>query len=112
MLQTVNFTEARANLRAYCDDVINHHTTLIITSKDDKNVVVQSLDHYNLINQELNHLKKEMAIYKRLRQAEIEAQTNDGTDVDIVFDKAMAIIQNQSQSQTDTGISASGQANV
>lgn len=36
-----------------------------------------------------------MAIYKRLRQAEIEAETSDGTDSDVVFDKAMAIIEGQ-----------------
>jgi antitoxin YefM len=95
MLQTANFTHARDHLKTYCDSVVDNNATLIITRKDDKNVVVQSLDSYNYTNQELNNLKKEMAIYKRLRQAEIEAETNDGTDATIVFDKAMAIIKGQ-----------------
>lgn len=95
MLQTANFTHARDHLKTYCDDVVENNATLIITRKDDKNVVVQSLDDYNYTNQELNNLKREMAIYKRLRQAEIEAETSDGTDADIVFDKAMAIIKGQ-----------------
>jgi hypothetical protein len=44
-----------------------------------------------------------MAIYKRLSQAIEEAETSDGIDSDVVFDKAMAIIQGQGQ--TDERIS-------
>ena len=95
MLQTANFTDARNNFKNFCDDVVDKKTTLIITRKDDKNVVVQCLDSYNLVNQELNDLKREMAIYKRLSQAVEEAGMSDGIDSDLVFDKAMAIIQGQ-----------------
>lgn len=44
MLQTANFTHARDHLKTYCDDVVENNSTLIITRKDDKNVVVQSLE--------------------------------------------------------------------
>ena len=93
MLKTANFTHARDNLKIFCDDVVDNNAILLITRKNHKNVIIQSLENYNFANQELNNLKKEMAIYKRLRQAEIEAKKSSGTDVDIILNKAMAIIE-------------------
>jgi len=93
MLKTANFTHARENLKTFCDDVVDNNATLLITRKNHKNVIIQSLENYNFANQELNNLKKEMAIYKRLRQAEIEAKKSSGTDMDIILNKAMVIIE-------------------
>ena len=93
MLQTANFSEARTNLKTYCDDVVDNNATLIITRKDDKNVVVQSLDNYNLINNELVSLKKELYIQKRMVQAERELANGELVSSDDVFAEMRAIVE-------------------
>lgn len=46
MLAT-NFTNVRNNFKEFCDKVINDAQPVIVTRKDDKNVVLISLDEYN-----------------------------------------------------------------
>lgn len=43
----VNYTTARNNLKEYCDKVSDTDETVIVTRKDDKSVVIISLDRYN-----------------------------------------------------------------
>lgn len=62
-----NFSTVRENLKSYCDRVTDHGETLIITRKDEKNVVVISLDEYN-------------AMQKRLRNAEYLAKLDQSTE--------------------------------
>lgn len=42
-----NFTSVRENFKSYCDKVNDDCETVIITRKDDKNVVMISLEAYN-----------------------------------------------------------------
>jgi len=91
MLQTANFTQARDNFKTYCDDIVDNNSTLIITRKDNKDVVVQSLDHFNLINNEIADLKKELYIHKRMVQAEKELATGKVVSADNVFAKMREI---------------------
>ena len=95
MLQTANFSEARTNLKMYRDDVVDNNATLIITRKDDRNVVVQSLDNYNLINNELVSLKKELYIQKRMLQAERELANGEVVSADDVFSEMRAIVESK-----------------
>jgi antitoxin YefM len=46
MLAT-NFTTVRDNFKNYCDKVTNDCETIIVTRKNEKNVVIMSLDQYN-----------------------------------------------------------------
>lgn len=46
MLAT-NYSSLRDNLKAYCDKITDEGETIIITRKDDKNVVMISLDEWN-----------------------------------------------------------------
>ena len=46
MLAT-NFTNVRNNFKKYCDKVIEDAQPVIVTRKDDKNVVIISLEEYN-----------------------------------------------------------------
>ena len=46
MLAT-NFTNVRNNFKKYCDKVIEDAQPVIVTRKNDKNVVIISLDEYN-----------------------------------------------------------------
>ena len=43
----VNYSNIRENLKAYCDKVNENNETVIITRKDNKNVVLISQDEYN-----------------------------------------------------------------
>ena len=43
----VNYSTIRNNLKDYCDKVSDEHQTVIVTRKDEKNVVIISLDEYN-----------------------------------------------------------------
>ena len=43
----VNYSTIRKNLKDYCDKAIDSHETIIVTRKDEKNVVILSLERYN-----------------------------------------------------------------
>ncbi len=43
----VNYSTVRNNLKDYCDKATDAHETVIITRKDEKNVVILSLEKYN-----------------------------------------------------------------
>ena len=53
----VNYSTYRSNLKEYCDRVTNDSEIIIVTRKDEKNVVVMSLDEYNNIVENLKILK-------------------------------------------------------
>jgi antitoxin YefM len=81
-MEAVSYSDLRKNLKKYMDDVYSGHYPLIITRKNDENVVMISLDEFNAL-QETNyllasaanakHLKKSIAQHKsgKLRQAKI-----------------------------------------
>ncbi len=43
----VNYSTIRNNLKDYCDKATEQHETVIVTRKDEKNVVIISLEKYN-----------------------------------------------------------------
>jgi antitoxin YefM len=45
----VNYSTIRNRLKDYCDRVTDDYETVIITRKDEKNVVIISLDEYNAL---------------------------------------------------------------
>lgn len=45
----VNYSTIRNNLKAFCDSATDDHETVIVTRKDEKNVVLISLDRYNTL---------------------------------------------------------------
>ena len=45
----VNYSTIRNNLKAYCDEATDNNETVIVTRKDEKNVVILSLEKYNQI---------------------------------------------------------------
>ncbi|MFZ5628855.1 MAG: type II toxin-antitoxin system Phd/YefM family antitoxin [Spirochaetota bacterium] len=81
-MEAVSYSDLRKNLKKYMDDVYSGHYPLIITRKNDENVVMLSLDEFNAL-QETNyllatkanekHLKKSIAQHKsgKLRQLKI-----------------------------------------
>ena len=45
----VNYSTMRDNLKSYCDSVVNNRETVIVTRKNEKNVVLMSLDEWNAL---------------------------------------------------------------
>ena len=43
----VNYSTIRNNLKDYCDNASDQHETIIVTRKNEKNIVLMSLDEYN-----------------------------------------------------------------
>ena len=43
----VNYSTIRNNLKDYCDRATDYNETVIVTRKNEKNVVLMSLDSYN-----------------------------------------------------------------
>ena len=57
----VNYTTVRNDLKTYCDKATNLGETIIVTRKEEKNVVILSLEQYNeLLRQKNNFAYTEM----------------------------------------------------
>lgn len=46
----VNYSTIRENLKRYCDKVTDEQETVIVTRKDEKNVVIISLEEWNALS--------------------------------------------------------------
>ncbi|MCP4136381.1 MAG: type II toxin-antitoxin system prevent-host-death family antitoxin [bacterium] len=46
-MDAINYSELRKKLKTYLDKVYNDHVPLIITRKNNENIVLISLDDYN-----------------------------------------------------------------
>ena len=46
----VNYSTIRENLKAYCDKVTDEKETVIVTRKNEKNVVIISLNEWNALS--------------------------------------------------------------
>ena len=51
----VNYSTIRENLKFYCDKVTDSNETVIVTRKDEKNVVLISLDEWNELQRALKN---------------------------------------------------------
>ena len=77
-----NYTNVRENLKTYCDQVNDNEETVIITRKDNKNVVLISQDEYNNMLENIKILKDPkylIKLYKSIKQLEY----NDVNQLDI-----------------------------
>jgi antitoxin YefM len=54
-MDAITYTNLRQNLKSYMDKVFNDHDPLIITRKNNENVVLMSVDEYNSL-METNYL--------------------------------------------------------
>lgn len=43
----VNYSTIRNNLKSFCDQATDHNETVIVTRKNEKNIVIMSLEQYN-----------------------------------------------------------------
>lgn len=84
----VNYSTIRENLKSYCDKVTDSNETVIVTRKDEKNVVIISLEEWNAlqkaarnveylskIERSVNDIKEGRVITKSI--AELEEMENE-----------------------------------
>jgi len=50
-MQTVLYSRLRQNMKKYFDDAVDSHEPIIVVRKDDKSVVILSLEDYNAIKE-------------------------------------------------------------
>ena len=64
----VNYTHLRENMKSYMDDVTDNYETVIVTRKDNKNVVMMSEESYNNLMENL-HIMEDKANYDWLMES-------------------------------------------
>ena len=64
-MNAINYSELRKKLKSYLDKVYQDHEPLIVTRKNNHNIVLMSIDDYNSLI-ETNYLLSNIANSKRL----------------------------------------------
>ncbi len=64
----VNYSTIRKNLKDYCDKATDENETVIVTRKDEKNVVLMSLEQYNSVMKALRNTEYLEKIDKSMQQ--------------------------------------------
>lgn len=79
----VNYSTIRSNLKNYCDKATDENETVIVTRKNEKNVVIMSLDKYNaivksarnaeyldMIDRSMEQIKQDKVVVKTMEELE------------------------------------------
>ncbi|MBT2582891.1 type II toxin-antitoxin system prevent-host-death family antitoxin [Planococcus sp. ISL-109] len=77
-MEAVNYSSLRNNLKEYSDRVTDDFETIIVTRKNDKNVVMMSADEYNNLMESVYLLGNEA---NRKRLMESKKQLEEGGTV-------------------------------
>ena len=78
-MQAVNYTSARNNLKTIIDNVCDGNEEVIVTTKNNKSVVIISLDEYNRTHAELK---------REVKKAIEEVEQGDFMGIDEAFEEA------------------------
>ena len=60
-----NYSEVRNNLKTYCDKATKDYETIIITRKNNENVVLMSEEEYNNLMENL-YIRSNLKYYQKL----------------------------------------------
>ena len=66
----VNYSTIRSKLKDYCDKATDENETVIVTRKDEKNVVLMSLEAYNELIKSVQNVNYIYKIDKSMEQIE------------------------------------------
>lgn len=78
-----NYSSVRKDLKKYCDKVIDDCETVIITRKDEKNVVLLSEDEYNNLMENL-YIMSNRKYYNQLLKSKAEVEVENVYIYDII----------------------------
>lgn len=73
----VNYSSMRDNFKDYCDKVTDDYETVIVTRKNDKNVVMISLEEYNNMKENL-YIMSNKKDYDRLVSSKKQLESGKG----------------------------------
>ena len=74
----VNYSNMRDNFKDYCDKVTDDYETVRVTRKNDKNVVMISLEEYNNMKENL-YIMSNKKDYDRLVTSKKQLEAGKGT---------------------------------
>ena len=78
-----NYTTVRNNLKEYCDIVSEKDEEVVVTRKEEKNVVIISLDNYNELKRNENNMEYLLKLDRGLKQlSEGRGQVHELIEVD------------------------------
>ena len=76
----VNYSTMRDNLKSYCDKATHDAETIIVTRKNEKNVVLMSLEQYNALTKAVRNAEYLAKIDRAFKQLE----ANQGKQHDLI----------------------------
>ena len=78
----VNYTNLRDNLKSYCDKVNDDFETVVVTRKNNRNVVILSEESYNNMLENI-YVRSSNTNYERLINAKKQIESGLGTIHDL-----------------------------
>ena len=82
-MDVISYTRVRQHLAENMDKVCNDHTPIIITRKNERNVVMMSLEDYHALD-ETAYLLSSPANAQRLRESIAELRAGKGTEHELI----------------------------
>ena len=78
----VNYSTVRSRLKNYCDEATEHNETVIVTRKDERNVVIISLEKYN----EMQKALRNSAYLSKIDRGFSQLENGEGTVHELIED--------------------------
>ena len=78
-----NYSEVRNNLKAYCDKATKDYETIIITRKNNENVVLMIEEEYNNLMENL-YIKSNLKYYQKLVESIKEVEKGNVKEHDLI----------------------------
>ena len=78
-----NYSEVRNNLKAYCDKATKDYETIIITRKNNENVVWMSEEEYNNLMENL-YIRSNLKYYQKLVESIKEVEKGNVKEHDLI----------------------------
>ncbi|MCY7008370.1 type II toxin-antitoxin system prevent-host-death family antitoxin [Fusobacterium simiae] len=78
-----NYSEVRNNLKTYCDKATKDYETIIITRKNNENVVLMSEEEYNNLMENL-YIRSNLKYYQKLVESIKEVEKGNVKEHDLI----------------------------
>lgn len=78
-----NYSEVRNNLKTYCDKATKDYETIIITRKNNENVVLMSEEKYNNLMENL-YIRSNLKYYQKLVESIKEVEKGNVKEHDLI----------------------------
>lgn len=78
-----NYSNIRNNFKKYCDKATRDYETIIVTRKNDENVVLMSEEEYNNLMENL-YIRSNLKYYQRLVESIKEVEKGNVKEHDLI----------------------------